>query len=189
MTKTKEQWSQIFSNAKHGHILWDGRAENPYDPSLAYTTAYEFVDFAKTFGMFKNGENVFDIGCGNGRFCIPFSEMNLNYTGADPMREQILFCIDAFKDFPQLQFKHIDVYNEIFNPKGSIPVEEYEFPFPNNSLDNIISYSIFTHLQTLSAAQKYMSEIKRTLKIGGKMFISWYRSPPDRSQKSIEIWI
>lgn len=179
MTKTKEEWAATFVNAKHGHILWDGRAANPYAPELAYTTAFEFVDFAKTFGMFKEGNKILDLGCGNGRFCIPFSTMNVEYTGLDPMREQILFCQSTFASYPRLKFAHIDVKNEVFNPAGSVPVEQYQFPFPNGYLDDVIAYSVFTHLQTLSAAQSYMREIKRVLKPGGKLFITWYRSPPD----------
>jgi ubiquinone/menaquinone biosynthesis C-methylase UbiE len=71
------------------------------------------------------------------------------------------------------------VKNEHFNPNGTVPPEEYRLPFPDNHLDDVIAYSIFTHLQTLKAAQNYMSEIKRVLKPGGKLFVTWYRSPPD----------
>lgn len=179
MTKSKAQWAEVFAGAKHGHILWDGRAENPYDPALAHSTAHEFVDFAKTLGMFKPGNKILDLGCGNGRFCIPFSGMSVEYTGLDPMREQILFCVDAFKEYPHLKFRHIDVYNECFNPKGSVPIDEYQFPFPDGHLDDVIAYSVFTHLQTVAAARRYMGEIRRVLKPGGRLFVTWYRSPPD----------
>lgn len=179
MNKTKEEWAKIFSKAKHGHTLWDGNAKNPHDPELAHKTAYEFTNFAATFGFFKKGDRVLDLGCGNGRFGIPLSALDIQYIGIDPMREQILFSTEAFKDYPHLRFIHADIYNSVFNPKGTVQPEQYQFPFPNEFLDNTIAYSVFTHLQTLSAADAYMKEIKRTLKPGGKLFITWYRSPPD----------
>jgi SAM-dependent methyltransferase len=179
MNKTQEQWGLVFSHAKHGHIMWDGRATNPYDPTLAYSTAWEFIKFAKEQGFFKEGNKILDIGCGNGRFCIPFSEMKVDYTGIDPMREQIKFCDFAFADYPHLKFVLADIQNDVFNPKGSVPAEQYRFPFPDNYLDDTIAYSVFTHLQTLPVAQNYMKEIKRTLKPGGHFFVTWYRCPPD----------
>lgn len=179
MSKTKEEWAKVFAEAKHGHILWDGKAEDPYNPIHAYTSAFEFVDFAKSLGFFKEKDKILDLGCGNGRFAIPFSEMNVEYTGIDPMREQIDFCRLAFRDYAHLNFKHVDIKNEVFNPNGSVPPEEFQFPFPDNYLDDTICYSVFTHLQTLPIAQRYMSEVKRTLKPGGRLFVTWYRSPPD----------
>jgi SAM-dependent methyltransferase len=181
MKKTKEEWAQVFSLAKHGHVLWDGRADDPSNPELAYTTAWEFVDFVKEYGFFKQNDKVLDLGCGNGRFAICFSEMKVEYTGLDPMKEQIEFCKLAFSQYPNLRFHHIDVRNEHFNPKGSVPPDEFRFPFPDNYLDDVIAYSVFTHLQSLEVAQQYMKEIKRVLKMGGRLFITWYRSPPDKS--------
>lgn len=179
MTKTKEQWAEVFSTAKAGHVMWDGNAEDPYDPVHAYTTSKEFIQFGQTLGFFKKGDKILDIGCGNGRFCIPLSEMIVNYTGIDPMLEQIIFCQNAFKDYKHLKFAHCDVRNEVFNPNGSIPPEQYRFPFPDGYFDDIIAYSVFTHLQTLLVASHYMDEVRRTLKTGGKFFVTWYRSPPD----------
>jgi SAM-dependent methyltransferase len=177
MTRTQEQWVKDFSQAKHGHILWDGKAEDPYNPIHAYNSAHKFVNWAKNFGFFKDGNRILDLGCGNGRFGIPFSEMNVQYTGIDPMREQILFCNKTFKDYNHLRFIHCDVRNAVFNQKGSVPPEQYQFPFPDGTVDDVIAYSVFTHLQTLPVAQHYISEIKRVLKVGGKFFCTWYRSP------------
>lgn len=179
MKRSKEEWADVFSSAKHGHVLWDGKSEDPSRPSLAYDTAWEFVEFVKNHGFFKPGSKVFDLGCGNGRFAICFSEMNVQYTGIDPMKEQINFCKSAFSDFTNLRFHHIDVYNEIFNPNGTVPPAEFRFPLPDSYIDDAIAYSIFTHLQTLEVAQNYMNELKRVIKPGGRLFITWYRSPPN----------
>ena len=168
--RTKEQWAEVFAGAKHGHILWDGREPDPCNPEHAYTSAHRFLDHAKYLGFFGPGNVVLDLGCGNGRFGICFSEMDVSYTGIDPVRECVLFCRQAFAGYPHLRFLHADVQNEIFNPSGTIPPTEYRLPFPDSSVDDVICYSVFTHLQTLDVARAYMAEIKRCLKVGGKFF-------------------
>jgi SAM-dependent methyltransferase len=177
--KQKSHWVEAFGKAKHGHTLWDGRAANPHDPIHAYDGAKQFVDFAKFHGMFGNGNRILDLGCGNGRFCILFSEMPVEYFGLDPMKEQIDFCRETFSGWPHLRFSQIDVRNEVFHPTGAFSAEEYRLPFSDRHFDDIVAYSVFTHLQNLPAAKNYMAEIKRCLKPGGRLFTTWYRSPPD----------
>lgn len=175
-----QYWAEIYSKAKHGHILWDGNAKNPTDPALAYETSIQFVSYAQSHGMFKTNNKILDIGCGNGRFATIFCELNVSYFGIDPCKGSIDFCKDAFKDFDNIKFSFLDVYNQVFNPDSKILPENYKFPFPNNSFDDIIVYSIFTHLQNTQSAYNYSKEIKRILKPGGKLFCTWYRSPPNQ---------
>lgn len=176
---TKEQWAIIFAKAKHGHILWDGNAANPSNPVYAYTTAWDFVRHAQFLGFFKPKNRILDLGCGNGRFGIPFSEMDVFYEGIDPVKPCIDFCKEAFRDFSHLHFHFADIYNETFNQNGKIDPKNYRLPFDSYLFDDVICYSVFTHLQTVEVAAAYMREIKRVLKPGGKLFCTWYRSPPN----------
>lgn len=177
--RSKEEWTEIFRKAKHGHVLWDGNSDNPTDPALAYASAERFIGHAKYLGFFKDNNKVLDIGCGNGRFCIFLSEIKVTYHGLDPMAPCIEFCQEAFTGFPHLNFHFADIYNPHSNPTGKIQPIEYKFPFPDHHFDDIIAYSIFTHLETPEVAAHYMSEIKRMLKPKGNLFITWYRSPPN----------
>lgn len=179
MKKSKEEWKQIFSNAKDGHILWDGNATNPSDPEHAYTSAHRFVNHAKYLGFFRPSNKSLDLGCGNGRMGIALSEIELEYQGLDPMLPCIEFAKTAFQDFPTMYFNHQDILNSVSNPTGAIRPEYYKLPFPNDYFDDVICYSVFTHLERFEVALNYMSEIKRVLKSGGKFFITCYRSPPD----------
>lgn len=178
--KSDSEWSDIFSNAKYGHTLWDGWANDPHNPIHAIKSSRQFVQHAQQYGFFKKGNKILDIGCGNGRFGIVFADMYVSYLGIDPVKNCIDFCEYAFKDYRHLKFKFEDIYNECFNPSGAIKPEDYKIDLPDNSVDDIIVYSIFTHLQNEETAQNYMKEIKRVLKIGGKLFCSWYRSPPNK---------
>lgn len=177
--RTKEYWSKVFAAAKHGHILWDGNDKDPTAPELAYVTAQQFIQHAKFLGFFKDKSRILDIGCGNGRFCIFFSEMNVTYDGIDPMLPCIDFCKQAFGGYPQLHFHFANIYNQDSNPKGIIQSIDYLFPFPDQSFDDVIAYSVFTHLERPEVAKHYMSEIKRVLRRNGKLFITCYRSPPN----------
>lgn len=177
----QEEWAFAFSHAKHGHILWDGTAPDPKNPAHAYTTAWKFVNHAMYLGFFKPKNRILDLGCGNGRFGIPFSEMDVRYEGVDPVKPCIDFCRTTFRPFPHLQFHFADIYNEVFNKHGGVDPAHYRLPYDDRSFDDVICYSVFTHLQTLEVAKNYMAEVKRVLKPGGKLFCSWYRSPPNPS--------
>ena len=185
LKKSREEWVEIFSHAKHGHTLWDGNAPDPHNPIHAYTSSHHFVDNAQLMGCFKNGDSVLDVGCGNGRLAIAFSDYNICYEGVDPMREQIQFSEWAFHDYQNINFHFIDVKNQHFNPHGLIEPDEVKLEYKDDSFDFVIAYSVFTHLQTYPAAAKYMEEIKRVLKQGGSFFSSWYRSPPNEPTDDI----
>ena len=177
--KAMDYWSEIFSKAKYGHTLWDGTATNPHDPALAYYTAYDFISWAKNIGMFNKGNKILDLGCGNGRFGIIFSEMPVQYEGIDPMKECIDFCKWAFANFNHLKFHHTPVHHPDYGLQGTIPKEKFTLNYSDDTFDDVIAFSVFTHLQTIETAQNYIGEIKRVMKPGAKLFITWYRSPPD----------
>lgn len=179
MKKSQAEWVKIFSEAKHGHILWDGNAANPYDPKLAYEGAHRFVEQAAGFGFFQPGSRILDLGCGNCRFGIALSERDVFYEGIDPMQPCIEFCQFAYNGMERFHFQHANIFNAVSNPSGQILPENYVIPFANNQFDDLICYSVFTHLETVQVANHYMSEIKRVLKHNGRLFITCYRSPPD----------
>jgi SAM-dependent methyltransferase len=177
--RSRQQWAEIFSHAKHGHILWDGWAPDPYAPDHAYVSAYRDVETAVAWGMFKPRNKVLDLGCGNGRLEIALADMDLEVVGIDPMAPCIDFCKWAFDGYWNCEFLFADIWNEVFNPTGAVKAEEYTIPYPDAYFDDVQAYSVFTHLQTVEAASRYMNEIWRVMKPGGKFFSSWYRSPPN----------
>lgn len=179
MQKSKEEWIEIFSHAKDGHILWDGNAPDPYNPEHAYEGSHNFVKHATYLGFFKRGSHILDLGCGNGRFGIALSDLDVFYEGIDPMQPCIEFCKVAFQGMDRFHFQYADIYNAVSNPNGQVKPDNYVIPFADNQFDDVICYSVLTHLEKLSVAKHYMSEIKRVLKPNGRFFVTCYRSPPD----------
>lgn len=177
--RSREEWVRAFAGAAHGHVLWDGWAKDPTNPEHAYTSAWQFVDHARHHGFFRPGSRILDLGCGNGRFGICFSEMPVEYEGIDPMAECIAFCEAAFAPFPHLRFRHTPVHSPDYGLAGGVRPEDFRLAYPDRHFDDVICYSVFTHLQTLPAAARYTDEVRRVLKPGGRLFATWYRSPPD----------
>jgi len=49
----------------------------------------------------------------------------------------------------------------------------------DGSVDAVICHSLFTHLDTEVIARHYMNEIRRVLKPGGLLWITFFSSPPN----------
>jgi ubiquinone/menaquinone biosynthesis C-methylase UbiE len=179
--KTKEEWADIFAEAKHGHVLWDGNAIDPTNPTHAFNTAQNFVAHSKHLGFFKEGDRILDLGCGNGRFAIAFSEMKVEYEGVEPMKECVDFCKKAFIDYDHIKFYHTPINSPEYGLYGETSMIDFKLDYTDHYFNNIICYSVFTHLKTLDIAKNYIKEIKRLLKKDGNLFITFYRSPPNKS--------
>lgn len=179
--KSEAEWAAIFSKAKHGHILWDGNASDPTNPIHAVTSAHNFVSHGKSLSFFQDGHKILDLGCGNGRFAIEFSNLDVQYEGIEPMIECVNFCKEAFADFSHINFHHLPINSPEYGLKGETDMVDFTLPFPDQFFDDVICYSVFTHLKTLTIAQRYMSEIFRVIKPKGNLFVTFYRSPPNKA--------
>ena len=61
---------------------------------------------------------------------------------------------------------------------GKMLPDEVILPFDNDNFDSVITGSVFTHLGTRAVSERYLEEIARVLKSGGRLFSSWFRNPP-----------
>jgi SAM-dependent methyltransferase len=175
-------WEEVFTRITHGHAP-------PAKQSLEASVeeGQEFLDR----GITAAHADVLDLGCGNGRQLIGLLNQNLNsYVGLDPVRESIEFCNrELTSRIEGAQFTFLDVYNEYYNPSGSMPPNNVVLPFPDASFDCVLTGSVFTHLATIEISARHLSEIARVLKPGGRLFSSWFRNPPnvlsDNSHRSV----
>ena len=128
-------------------------SESKYRSELAYP-------WDQYFGMdlspLLQGKAVLDLGCfTGGRGVAWFERYKLNFlTGIDV--KQVF--IDAAKQFAAL--KKISADYRV--------AEGEELPFEDNSLDAILSYDVFEHVQNV---QFTLRECHRVLKKGGKLFV------------------
>ena len=128
------------------------------------------------YRVLETGSTVVDLGCGE-RFAAAMSlDSTIKYVGFDVRREMIE---NGLRVYPQFQWFHSDIKNEMYNPNGILDPQELVLPLDDHMADLVICASLFTHLENLNVAKTYLSEIERILKPGGHLWISWFRSPPN----------
>ena len=128
----------------------------------------------------KDGQSILEIGSGTGRLAMPLVDWNVSFTGVEVMKEAVDFCTKAF--FPwkeKFGFYHVDIYNEYYNPSGNIFLSDYHFEFPDETFDSVIFCSVMTHIVSENNAGDYLKEAHRMLKKGGKVWVTWFRCPPN----------
>jgi len=117
---------------------------------------------------------VLDVGCGAGRLAIglgiKFPKLN-EYHGIDVDGERISWCQkNITKFYPNFKFLKINVFNKMYNPKGSLKQSEFTLPF-EDKFDIIYLYSVFSHMLE-DDVRSYLSEFSRLLNTNGKVFLT-----------------
>lgn len=172
-TRTRQEWEKVLSSITHGFITYNVR-ETMYDSGHGQTARL------KSLEVWKSGDHIFDLACGNGRLAIPLTEEDVEYDGMECVEGSVLFCRKAFEPWAdRFRFHHCDVWNGEYNPDGKLVPTQFSFPFEDETFDSVLCSSIFTHIGTEEACRHYLSEVGRVMKSGGKAWITWFRSPPN----------
>lgn len=139
----------------------------------------EFFEYFVTLGQLKSDGSVLDVGCGSGRMAVPLTKYLTtegHYQGFDIVPPAIEWCTNTITArYPQFYFSVADVLNNIYNPVGKHTPAEYTFPYPSESFDLVYLTSVFTHMLP-DDMERYLSEIIRTLKPGGRCLITFFLS-------------
>lgn len=129
-------------------------------------------------GGLQPGGAVLDLGCGPGRLAASLTgyldPTAARYEGFDVMPRSISWCRRRITPrHPNFRFQLADLYNAQYNPRGSQRASAYTFPYGDEQFDVAVAASLFTHLRPLESA-RYLSEIARTLKPGGRLVGTWF---------------
>ncbi len=127
-------------------------------------------------------ESVLDVGCGVGRMALPLTKYLSTpgrYEGFDVVRANAAWCRDAITPrFPNFRFRHVDVFNRLYNARGKLAGDTYRFPHADASFDFAFLTSVFTHLLPPDAAH-YLAELGRVLRPGGRCLATFFLVNPE----------
>lgn len=91
--------------------------------------------------------SVLDMGCGT-KFTAAIVNHDVpvgRYVGIDTDAEVIRYLVEHVDD-PRLEFHHLDVHNELYNPSGQ-PLSSFDrLPVGDELFDVVTLFSVFTHL-------------------------------------------
>jgi ubiquinone/menaquinone biosynthesis C-methylase UbiE len=125
----------------------------------------------------KPEHRILDVGCGIGRIAIPLTRY-LNskgsYEGFDIVEKGINWCKKHIsKNYPNFNFLHIDLKNDLYNLKTNQEAKNFIFPYKDNEFDLAVLTSVFTHMMPDDVSH-YLHQIHRVLKPGGKCFVTFF---------------
>lgn len=134
-------------------------------------------------------DNVLEIGCGIGRDAIPLTKIltpEATYLGIDIIRPSIEFCqANIAARYPNFTFAHFDVEDKLHNPTGTQEMTNYVLPRPDQSVDKVFGWSVFTHMWERDI-RHYLKEFHRVLKPGGRALLTCYVLTPEIIAKAQE---
>lgn len=155
-----------------------------FDAQTYLRTGAHSIGNLKKFAYLKEEDNVLDIGCGYGRVAIQLTQFlkpQSIYAGLDNVSKHINWCSDHISSkYENFKFIHLDVYNKMYNPSGAMQANCIEFPQElEGKFDLAILFSVFTHMFP-SDVKRYLQQIQKCLKPGGRLFSSFFIINEDR---------
>jgi SAM-dependent methyltransferase len=139
----------------------------------------EFLRHFVRLGGLRPIDRVVEIGCGIGRMALPLTqylqqEATGRYDGMDVVADGIAWCTEVITAaYGNFRFHHLDLFNDVYNPAGTLNPAEVTLPFDDGGYDFAILTSVLTHIQ-VAETRRYIAEIARLLRPGGRCFLSLF---------------
>lgn len=127
---------------------------NRIAPWFSKTRAFAWPELEAIKNLINNGDQVLDLGCGNGRLLDLLKEEKVQYIGIDVSEKLINL---AREKHPEEMFKVADAL---------------DLPFEDNSFDKIICLAVWHHVPSFQLRIEFLNQAKRVLKPDGLLILS-----------------
>jgi ubiquinone/menaquinone biosynthesis C-methylase UbiE len=128
-------------------------------------------------GGLAPSQKILDIGCGIGRVAmnfIDYLDSNGRYEGFDIVKFGPQWCnAKITRKYKAFSFRHVNVFNKEYNPKGTIAACDFVFPYRDGRFDFAFATSVFTHMLP-DAVYQYLVQTHRVLRRSGILFASFF---------------
>jgi len=119
---------------------------NKIAAKFSMTRQYLSSDILELKKYAANGDNILDLGCGNGRLSELFTDLDIEYTGSDDSGELVKI---AKTRYPKHHF---------------IETSPLILPFPDDTFDKVFCLAVFHHIPSTELRLEYLAEVRRILK-------------------------
>lgn len=172
--RTPQEWREIAQEITAGPLPHASKDDIYISGQAAARILVDFIG-----GV--DGLKIAEIGAGNGRNAMGLTEYPLlEYTGVEIIEPCVGFCQSAFSPWQNFTFRHADVYNRRYNGGSSIMPQDARYPLEDGRYDLVLLMSVLTHEPNRSAVRNILSEARRALVPGGRLLVTWFKSPPDK---------
>ncbi|MBU0732094.1 class I SAM-dependent methyltransferase [Patescibacteria group bacterium] len=126
-------------------------------PHFAQTRAQGWSEYEEFKPYLKKGDEVLDLGCGNGRLVEFLIPLGIKYTGCDNSNQLLKFASEKYTD---TKF----VVGDFMHP-----------PFEKEEFDVVMAIASLHHVPSGELRLRALKEIYRILKPGGYLLMTnWY---------------
>lgn len=146
------------------------------DDAQFVATGRALADRLRAHGL-RDEHAVLDVGSGYGRLAVGLLTTGFpgRYLGIDILKRPVAWCQRSLSPYTEgrFRFRHLDVRNGRYNPDGVVAASDLRFPAQRASHDFVAVFSVFTHMYEADIL-RYLSEIRRVLKPGGRAVTTWF---------------
>lgn len=152
---------------------------------------YRWLSVLAGLGDLGPDGRVLDVGCGPGRmaYCLScYLTSKGRYEGFDVVPRYVRrLRATVTRRFPNVRFRSVDLRNGVYNPRGDGSAAGFRFPYPAESFDAVVAFSVFQHLGP-EVVRRYLREIGTVLRPGGRCVFSCFliSRPSDRTADALD---